>query len=463
MSNSSTTSVRGHEGSILVASMMLFSMFFGAGNLIFPAMLGAQAGTNFWPAVLGFVSTGVILPALAVIAIAITGKDMRALTLRGGRVFGVLFPVLVYLSIGAFFALPRTASVTYSTVVTANFESDSFLSRAVFSAVFFVVAVALSIDPRGIVDRLGKYITPLLLVLLVAMIVLSFFKLGEGEVIPSETYAENPFATGFVEGYLTMDSLAGLAFGIIVLSAFKHKGLKSGPALVKGVSIAAVLACVLLGLVYVGLGTIGHRVEGGQDYSDGAVLLAQSAQLIMGPAGIFVFGLIMFLACMGTAVGLLGSAAEFFNALLPGVSYRAWVILFSLIGFAVSTMSLEQVLAVTGPLIGALYPSAITLIFLTFIEPMLRRKLHYTFTIALAVSMLWAVLMLLAQLMPADNIFERSISWSPLHAEQMGWIVPTLVAALIGYILDLTTRRKRAVPLGGETQKEAQARMLDLA
>lgn len=445
MSKTSLTSSRGYGLSIVVAAMMLFSMFFGAGNLIFPAMLGAQSGENFWPAIIGFISTGVVLPALAVIAVAMTGKDMSALTMRGGKIFGTAYPVLIYLSIGAFFALPRTASVTYSTTVAANAASDELWMRVVFSAIYFAVAVALAFEPSGIVDKLGKYITPLLLILLLLMIVMGSVQLHNESVAAVEPYSDSAFAAGFVEGYLTMDSLAGLAFGILVLNAFAYKGIKSGAVLVRGVGLAAVIACVLLGLVYTGLASIGLRLENGQGFSDGAVLLSTAAKTIMGPAGIWVFGLIMFLACMGTAVGLMGASAEYFNSIQPKISYRTWVILCAVVGFSVSTMGLEQVLAVTGPLIGMLYPPAITLILLTFFEAIVKKRLVRTYKFAVAVATVWSILMLISSLTAEEGLVTSLIAWSPFHLYQMGWIVPTIVAAIIGFMSDLTLRSKSCV------------------
>lgn len=458
MSHSVSSRAKGNSGIIIVAAMMLFSMFFGAGNLIFPPVLGAQAGDNFTPAILGFLTTGVLLPALAVIAIAITGSDIRSLTLRGGKVFGLIFPVLVYLSIGAFYALPRTATVSFSTIVTPNFGWDSWGSRIIFSAIFFAIALALAFEPTGIVDRLGKYLTPALLLLLVVLIVMALVKMTSSPSAPAEDFQSLPYATGFVEGYLTMDSLAGLAFGIVVVSSIREKGVPRGPQLVSSVLKSAIIACLILGAVYLGLGVIGHRMPNGQGFSDGATLLAEASNLLMGGAGAVVFGLIVLLACMTTAVGLLGACSEFFAALFPKVSYRAWLIIFTLIAFVVSTTGLETVIAIAGPIIGFLYPSAITLIFLTLFEPLTGRRLNMTFKLALIVSIIWAGLMTLESIGIGANVIASAIDWSPGHAQQLGWVVPTVIGGIIGFVIDLMGS-KRAVRLGGETQAEAERRV----
>lgn len=447
------------NGIVIVAALMLFSMFFGAGNLIFPPMLGIQAGTAFTPAMIGFLLTGVALPVLSVVAVAITGNDVYDLAQRGGKVFGILFPVLVYLSIGAFYALPRTATVSYSTAIQPiTGLEDAPLPTAIFSAVFFLVSLALAFDPSGIADKLGKYLTPVLLALLVLLVILSMVKLDGTAPAPAEGYDTNPLATGLISGYMTMDSLAALAFGIMIVSSLRYKGLPNGPQLVKGVSWAAIGAGALLGLIYVGLGAIGLRIPNPESFNEGAAMLAAAAQQTMGTPGMIVFGGIVLLACLSTAAGLIGATSEFFTRILPVLSYKGWAILFAVISLGVATLGLEAVLSIAGPIIGFLYPSAITLVALTLAEPLLRRKLYYTFRFALILSVVWAGLMTLASLGVATDTINMLIGWSPMSALELGWVTPVVVVAVIGFIADVITRPTRAVPVGGEHQLEAELR-----
>lgn len=439
----------GRGGVLVVTSMMLFSMFFGAGNLIFPPVLGVGAGENFGAAILGFLSSGVLLPVLAVLAIALTGRDVQDLARRGGRAFGLLFPVLVYLSIGAFYALPRTATVSFSTAVTPLFGWDSWGSTATFSAVFFLVTFALAFDPNGIVDKLGKWLTPALIALLVVLVLTSMLAL-HGHPGPAEQeYSSHAFAGGFVNGYLTMDSLAALAFGIVVVSSLRTKGVPTGPSLVRGVSLAGLAAGLLLALVYVGLGLIGHRMPQGSSYSDGAALLAAAARQVLGPVGAVVFALIVILACLTTSVGLLGATSDYFAKVVPGVSYRWWAVVFTVVAFLVSTLGLETVIAIAGPIVGFLYPAGMTLILLTLvealIEPLLGRRLHLAFVLALAVAVLWAALMTLDSLGWATDGVRPLIRWSPGYAQDLGWALPTLAATVLGGSLDLVRGHRRAV------------------
>lgn len=454
-SSSPTVKKKGTGAAVAVAMLMLFSMFFGAGNLIFPPILGASSGDGFSPAISGFLITGVALPVITVIAVAITGKDVQELAARGGKIFGLAFPVAVYLALGAAYALPRTAVVSYSSAVTPVTGFDGPVSSAIFAVIFFSIALALAFDPTGIVDRLGKYLTPALLVLLTVLIVLSVTGLKGEPPAASGDYADNPLAAGLIEGYMTMDSLAAMAFGIVVLNSLRQKGINYGPSLVRGVATSAIGAGVVLVAVYVGLGLVGQIFPGSENYTDGAALLSDAARSTMGFPGVILFGGIVLLACLTTAAGLIGATCEFFHKIIPSVSYRTWAIFFAAASVVVSTLGLDVVLSIAAPIIGFLYPIAITLVAITIIEPLLGRKLHWAFRISLTVVTVWAALMT-AEDMGAD--VSPLIGWSPGHDLQLGWMIPTAVAIVVGIIVDFVVRPDRAVPIGGEQQIEAELR-----
>ena len=429
--------------SIVVTALMLFSMFFGAGNLIFPAMLGAEAGENFTPAITGFLVTGVLMPILAVIALAVTGRDLQDLAARGGKIFALVFPPLVYLSIGALYALPRTGTVSYAMAVDPYLSVDGMVPTLIFSAVFFGISYLLAMNPTGIVDTLGKYLTPALVILLGVLVVMSFITLRTPSAAPTEDYATGAFATGFVNGYMTMDSLAALAFGIIVIASLREKGVTGRSEMLRSVALAGGIAGVLLGAVYLGLGYIGEHIADGQGYKDGAALLTDAAAQTMGGPGAVVFGLIVLLACLTTSVGLIGATSSFFNKLVPSVSYRTWAIIFTLIAFALASFGLEGLMSFAIPIITTLYPPALTLVVLTLIEAALRAPwMNLTHRFALLVSVIWALLMTLNSQGLGSNVIEPLIGWAPAHAYDLGWFVPTLVAALIGAAIDLVQHRR---------------------
>ncbi len=245
---------------------------------------------------------------------------------------------------------------------------------------------------------------------------------------------------------MTMDSIAALAFGIIVVTSLGHTGGGIGAKVVRRTSTAAIIAGSLLGVVYVGLGLIGHVIPNAQSYSDGATLLADAAQMTMGWPGQIVFGLIVLTACMTTAVGLIAATSEFFHRLLPQVSYRAWMIVFTIISFALSSAGLSSVLAIAVPIITFLYPVAITVVFVTIItHPMrLATSALWTFRLSAWMAAAWSAATTLAHVGVATDAFNSVLMVSPLQANQLGWILPTVVAAMIGACVDLAVMKRSA-------------------
>ena len=431
---------------LIATSLTLFSMFFGAGNLIFPPIMGASAGTNLTPAMIGFLIGGVALPVISIITIALSGTDIRDLVSRAGKPFGFVFSVLVYLSIGAFYALPRTGAVSFSTAVAPIIGTKSVLASVIFNLIFFGIAFYLCWNPTNIIDSLGKVLTPILLGLLVLLVFLCLASLPASHDAPTGEYVHNPLAAGLLEGYMTMDSIAALAFGIIVVTSLGHTGGGIGAKVVHRTSIAAVIAGALLGVVYVGLGLIGHVIPNAQSYTDGASLLADAAQSTMGRPGQIVFGLIVLTACMTTAVGLIAATSEFFNRLLPAIPYRTWIILFTLISFVLASAGLSSVLTIAVPIITFLYPIAITVVFITITTHPFRLTTPATWTFRLGTWMAatWSAATTLTQVGVATNQINSALTWSPLQANQLGWILPTVVAALIGACVDLVAMKRAA-------------------
>lgn len=272
-------------GIVIVASLMLFSMFFGAGNLIFPPEVGVSSGTNFWPATMGFLAAGVALPVLAVIAVAISGQSVRDIGNHGGKIFGVAFSVIAYLAIGAFYALPRTGAVSMETAITPLLGWEGTFANGAFNVVFFLIALALAWRPNNIIDTLGKFLTPALVILLAALITLATLANPRVPGTPTEEYASAPFVTGLFEGYNTMDAIAGLAFSIVIVTSLRSKGFSTDRALLRGTITSAVIAGALLAAIYLGLAWIGQTMPNGSSYDSGAALLADASNLTMGNVG----------------------------------------------------------------------------------------------------------------------------------------------------------------------------------
>ena len=414
---------------LFAIALMLFSMFFGAGNLIFPPMLGANAGDNFVPAVTGFLISGVALPVLAIIAIALSGQDIRALAARAGTVFTIVFSIAIYLSIGTFFGIPRTGAVSFSTAVSPVTGWESTLASVGFNLVFFVVATWLALNPSGLVDRLGKVLTPALLALSVVLIVLSLFQLHNPGAAPTEEYAASPFPAGLMEGYFTMDSLAALAFGILVISAIKEQKIANP---LPGTTMAALGAGALLGTIYLGLAIMGSRIPEGQSYKDGATLLSHASLQVLGFSGQVVLGGVVLLACLTTAVGLLAATSEFFNYLVPKISYRTWLMTFAVVSFGIASGGLETVISIATPIIVFIYPVAMTVIIVTLIGAVVKPilPLYWGFAIPAWSVFLWSVV-------------DKIVTWQsgapielPLVNADFTWLAPAIAGLAVGASID---------------------------
>ena len=427
---------------IVIASLMLFSMFFGAGNLIFPPMVGVSAGTNFWPAVLGFLAAGVLLPVLAIVAVAISGRSVRDLSSNGGVLFGLVFSVMAYLAIGAFYALPRTGAVSMETAITPLLGWEGTMANGIFNIVFFLIALFLAWRPNTIIDTLGKFLTPALVGLLIILIALASISNGRDPQVPTEDYASSPMVTGLFEGYNTMDAIAGLAFSIVIVGSLRSKGFKTKKSLVNGTITAALVAGALLAAIYLGLAWVGQTIPNGQSYESGAPLLADAANLTMGTIGQAVFSAIVILACMTTAVGLITSTSAFFEMLVPKVKYHVWACLFTALSILFAFQGLDTVLSIAVPFITFLYPPAISLIALTLIQPMVKKSVvfYWTYRLALWISVLWSALSVIATQGWGTEALDPLLSLAPGQSVDLGWIVPTAIAAVIGLVIDIATK-----------------------
>lgn len=440
---------------LLITSLMLFSMFFGAGNLIFPPMLGVNAGDNFWPAILGFLGAGVLLPVLAVIAITLSGDSVRDLANRSDKVFGLIFPILAYLSIGTFYALPRTGAVSFETAISPLTGWDGTVAAGIFSVIFFGIALALSWKPNTVSSTVGRFLTPILVALIALLIIIALTRWDATSSAPTEQFSSNPAAAGLLEGYLTMDAIAALAFSIVVISTLRHQGIPEGRTLVSSTILTALGAGILLALIYVGLGMVGRVLPDGSSFDNGANLLASASFQTMGQTGQIIFAAIVLLACLTTAVGLITSTSEFFHTLTPGIPYRAWAIIFAVASASMATAGLDAVLSIAAPVIGFIYPPAIVLILLALIEPALRRHryLVWSFRLPIWTAIVWSALTTFIDLSWGAEAITPLLAWAPGQSASLGWALPALIAFIIGLIIDFVRPTTPPAEFVERTQK----------
>lgn len=351
---------------MVLVSFTLFSLFFGAGNLIFPPFLGQSAGQNTPAAMLGFLLTAVVLPILGVVVVArFDGLD-RLGQLVGKR-FGLVFTVLIYLSIGPGLGIPRAASVPFEMSVAPYLPvgSSSVGFMVLYSLAFFLVALWLCLNPTKLVSRIGNYLTPTLLLLLLFLFV-SFLFRGEVEIAaPQESYRATPFLNGFAEGYNTMDTIAALNFGLVIATTLGSFGMSEKKDVMRHTAYAGVLAGVILTGVYGMLSYMGMCSSGVYALPEnGAQTLRAIVYQIFGAPGAVLLAAIFTLACLTTCVGLINSISQYFSTLFRKLSYRQWVLVITGFSFLVCNMGLNTILSISVPILNAIYPVSIVLILL---------------------------------------------------------------------------------------------------
>lgn len=422
---------------VFFIGLMLFSLFFGAGNLIFPPLLGLESGSNFIPAIIGFLITGVLLPFIAVISVATVEGGLVSIGSRVSKVFGVVFAIIIYLSIGAFYGIPRAASVAYELGFQQFYGKEGQGILILFSVIFFTVTYFICLNPKKIVQRVGQLLTPILLATLAILFVRAFLLFDNTGRPVTEKYGETPFVTGFLEGYFTMDAVAALAFGIVVVNALKGSGARTKAEQIKGTLVAGIIAAVGLAIVYVSLGWIGVAMPQTMEFANGAEILTQASKILFGNIGSLLFSAIILLACLTTCVGLINASASFFQSLYPKLSYKFYVGVLTIIGFSVSSLGLSAILEIAVPMLVFIYPVAIVLVVLSLLQPVFGKgKTMYRVSVAL--TLVYAFYDVLTSLgLNLDGI-SQIIGFVPFFEFGLGWIVPAFVGALIGYIIDKT-------------------------
>ena len=434
---------------------MLFGMFFGAGNLIFPVEVGQQAGSHVWLAAAGLLITGVGLPLFGVAALGISrSSGLYELSSRAGKPYGMFFTCLLYLTIGPFFAIPRCATTSFTVGLEQILpESElSWLWLLLFSAAFFAVVLFFSLRPGKILTWIGKILNPVFLTFLAVLVVVALLRPGAAvsEVEPLGDYAGKPFFTGFLAGYNTMDALASLAFGIVVVQVIRGLGVEEPGAVAGSTVRAGVFSCLFMGLIYVAVTVVGVQSRGlFAPAENGGVALAQIARHYLGSAGALVLAATVTLACLKTAVGLVTSCAETFVGMFPrGPKYAVWAVVFSVVSFLFANLGLSAIIGWSVPVLMFLYPLAIALIALALFGKLFRHdRAVYGWTIGFTlVAALYDLLRTLPAAVRAalhlDGVLEAVGSVLPLAGLGLGWLVPTLLGAAIGLCVHFAKRKK---------------------
>ncbi|WP_416353218.1 branched-chain amino acid transport system II carrier protein [Agrilactobacillus fermenti] len=432
--------------------IMLFGMFFGAGNLIFPVFMGQQAGKNVISAIIGFLVTGIGLPLLGVAAIGIScSEGVFDLAQKVSRPYAYVFTILLYLIIGPFFALPRLATTSYQ-IGIAPFvaKGQQSLALLIFSILFFGLTWWFCRKPTKIMTYVGKFLTPLFLIFLVIFLVVALVRpMGGFNHLAQGSYQVQPFVSGFTEGYNTMDALAALAFGITVVNAIRQLGVTDPKVIAKDTLASGVFSIILMGILYTLLTLLGTMSLGQfKPAANGGVILAQTAHYYFREMGSALLAAIVILACLKTAIGLITSFGETFTELFPKWAYGVVVLVASILPMIFANVGLTKMIAYSLPVLFFIYPLAIMLILAGILAPLLKVEQTWFYRLPIIFVVIPAIL---------DGLQNAPKAWTqalfvqqllhlrgslPFSEVGLSWVIPGLIGLILGYLLGWHLQRR---------------------
>lgn len=434
------------QSNLLIGSL-LFGLFFGAGNLIFPVHLGQLAGANTLSATIGFLLTGVGLPIIGVVASALSrSESLYEMAKPVSKTYGILFTCALYLTIGPLFAIPRTATVAFEVGLTAFVtEANLPLALFVFSLLFFAATLFYALRPGRILDWVGRYLTPAFVGLLSILIIATVVRpMGNPVNYPAlGNYSTQPLFTGIIDGYNTMDALASLAFAIIIISNIEKLGVtdpkrKAIETLKSGIVCLVGMGVIYSALAYMGATSLGS-VESG---ANGGIILASVSKHYFGLFGQVLLAAIVLVACLKTAIGLITACGQMFSEMFPNsLSYNQYAIAFTFVSFAIANFGLETIIQLSLPVLMFLYPLAIVLIILSLLNPVIKKqKTVYQWTIGLTVfAALFDFINALPESIKEKGVLSEIIQvatyYLPGFENGFGWILPSIFGFIVGVIM----------------------------
>lgn len=425
---------------IFILGFLNFALFVGAGNIIFPPLIGLQAGTSIWYAATGFLLTGVGLPVITAIAMAKAGGSLSAITRPTGRFCSLALTVVCYLCIGPIFAIPRTATVSYELALQHYHLDKSGLPA--WSFLFFSLVILVSLYPGRLLDTVGKFLSPLKIIALLVLTLTAILVPAGAPMPPQGLYATSPFSQGITNGYLTMDTLAALVFGLVIVRAIQSRGVTSPRLITRYALYSGLIAGVGLVVVYAGLFCLGLSSSGLiEGATNGAQVLSAYVYFSYGPAGELFLGMLMPLACLVTAIGLTSACGAWFSE-HTRFSYRTCIWFFSIVSMVISTVGLTQLIALSVPILTAVYPVFIVLI-LTFF---LRSTFHSAALVIVPAAFVTFLFGLAEALSAAGGpLWLNALNARmPLHNQGLAWLMPAVGILCVTSFIDHVRHKVKA-------------------
>ena len=423
-----------------LTGLLLFGIFFGAGNLIFPPTLGAQSGEQFLPAIAGFVFSGVGIAVLTLIIGTLNPKGyIYEISKKISPLFATIYLAALYLSIGPFFAIPRTATTSYAVGISPLLaEADKGLGLIVFTLIYFVAAYLIALNPSKILDRIGRILTPVFALLIIILVILGAFKYGaNAPQTATEAYQISAFGAGFLEGYNTLDALASVAFSVIAVQTLKQLGFSSKKEYISTIWVVGIVVALGFSALYIGLGFLGNHFpvteEAMKGGTPGVYILSQATQEIFGSTAQLFLAAMVTVTCFTTTVGLIVSTAEFFNGRFPQIGYKIYATVFTLIGFAIANLGLDAIIKYSVPVLVILYPITITIVMIVIVNKFVAlSKPGMQLTMGLVTAI--AVTGVLASSFEITTL-TNLINSLPFANASLPWLVPAIIGILLSLVL----------------------------
>ena len=423
---------------IIICGFALFAIFFGAGNLIFPPYLGVISGNNWGIANIAFLLSDPLLPILGVIVTALLGGQATDLGKRVSKHFSIIIGAISIILIGPLFAVPRTGATTHEIFV------QSFVPTApqwITSLIFFGLTLYIAIHSHTVIDAIGKYLTPILLIILLLVFIAAVVQPNTGF---QTTTSAGLFSQSFKEGYQTMDALGAALMAGVVISDLTRRGYtekKEQHQMMFGVGI---VSFILLALVYSSLTYAGATVSTVyvSTVQRPALLIGLIEQLL-GSFGKVAMGIAVSFACLTTSVGLITTCGHYFSTLTNGkLEYKKIVVVSVVLSFLLSLLGVDALLQLAVPVLSAIYPMVIALIFLSIFDRYIVYNWTYTGAVVGAFFIGGIQAIHLFSQMQGGNFLAELSAWTntlPLHQFGFEWLVPAIIGSVVFTVISKFT------------------------
>ena len=409
---------------VLLTGFALFAMLFGAGNLIFPPMLGYETNSSWIPTMLAFTITGVGFPFLGILSVSIVGNGIKDFANRVSPTFSKIFAIISILAIGPMLAIPRTGATAYEITFLYN-GMESPIYKYIYLICYFGIVILFSLRANKVIERVGKILTPILLILLFLIIIKGIFFANLS--VKPDIYP-HAFKRGFLEGYQTMDTIASIAYAGIILKAIKNGRNLTQKQEFSFLIKAGLVAILSLALIYGGFALVGAKMHSVLVTKDKIELLVKTTSYLLGGYGNLILAICVAGACLTTAIGLVATVGEFFSS-ITSFKYENIVIFTVIISFLLSILGVESIIRISVPILIFIYPVMISLIILNLFGKYIKNDYVYK-----GVVLFTGIIGLIESLesLGIKNYYTNSIlEILPFSDYGLTWLFP----GLIGYIL----------------------------